>query len=78
MCFIQTLPLPQLRREDGHLLVTAATGGFTLRRARAELAVRRAVEVRAARQAGRTGSINEYNFLAALLPQETRVCYVRL
>ena len=57
--------------------MTAATGGFTLRRARSELATRRVVELRAARQAGRTGAMPEYNFLSALLPQETRVFYAR-
>jgi hypothetical protein len=57
--------------------VTAATGGYTLRRARGELATKRVVELRAARQGNRTGSIHEYNFLMSLLPQDTRVCYVR-
>ena len=37
----------------------------------------RVVEVRAARVAGMTGELEDYNFLASMLPQDTRVCDAR-
>ena len=71
----QTIPLPQLRREDGHLLYLAAGGPFTLRCARGTITNERVVELRDARVADRTGPLDSYNYLASQLPQDTRVLY---
>ena len=77
MFSMQVIPLPQLRREDGHLLYLAAGGPFTLRGARGTVTAERVVELRAAREGNRTGPLDSYNFLASQLPQDTRVLYHR-
>jgi hypothetical protein len=74
---MQVIPLPQLRREDGHLLYLAAGGPFTLRGARGTVTAERVVELRGAREGDRTGPLDSYNFLASQLPQDTRVLYHR-
>jgi hypothetical protein len=74
---VQTLPLPQLRRDQGHLLYLAATGPFALRCGNGTVCQERVVELKGSRQAGATGSIIDYNYLSSLLPQNTRVLHSR-
>lgn len=69
--------LPQLRRDQGHLLYLAATGPFTLRGGSGTICQMRVQELQAARQGGRTGDIFDWNFLSSLLPQESRVLHSR-
>jgi hypothetical protein len=61
----------------GHLLYQAAGGPFCLRTSMATSTNERVVEVRAARVAGMTGELEDYNILASMLPQDTRVCDAR-
>ena len=75
--FYQALNLPQLRRGDGWLIYLLSTGQFSLRGARGCLTNMRVVELRNAREAGSTGNVVSYNFLASLLPQDTRVYFHR-
>ena len=73
----QALPLPQLRRDQGWLLYLAGTGPYSLRGSMGSVTIERVVELREAREGGRTGLMSEYNFLASLLPQDTRICICR-
>ena len=73
----QALPLMQLRRNQAWLLYLAATGPFTLHKARGTTTVMREVELRQPRMNDHTGEIQDYNFLASLLPQDANIWYQR-
>ena len=48
-----------------------------MRNARATITQERTVELRDAREEGRTGEIKDYNVLASMLPQDSRVAYAQ-
>ena len=73
----QAISLPQLTREQGWLIYVLSTGQFSMRGARGCLTNMRVLELRNAREAGHTGNVASYNFLASLLPQDTRVFFQR-
>ena len=73
----QVLNLPQLRREQGHLIYLLSTGPFSLHKARGLITNARAIELREARLGGLTGPIDVYNYLASQLPQDTTVYFQR-
>ena len=75
--YFQVLPLPRLGRADGHKLLEAATGTFTVRKGNGVITNMRIVEIRDSREANLTGDIALYNQLASLLPQETFIWYQR-
>jgi hypothetical protein len=78
MClFPQTVPLPQLRREQGRAIYVASTGPFGMRNARGGATHQRIVELRRQREVGNTGEIEDWNVLSGMLPQDCRVCIVR-
>ena len=76
--YFQALNLPQLRRDQGHLIYLLSTGHFSLHKARGLIVNARVVELREARAAGHTGPLDIYNFLASQLPQDTTVFFQRL
>ena len=71
------MPLPQFRRGDARPIYVASGGPFGMRNARATITQERTVELRDAREEGRTGEIKDYNVLASMLPQDSRVAYAQ-
>ena len=69
--------LPQLRRNQGHLIHLLSTGHFSLHKARGLVTNARVIELREVRLAGQTGPIDIYNYLASQLPQDTTVYFQR-
>ena len=73
----QILPLPQFRRGSARPIYVVSGGPFGMRNARATITQERTVELRDARVAGRTGEIEDYNILASMLPQDSRIAYAQ-
>ena len=75
--YFKALPLPQLSREEGYKLIEAATGTFTVLKSNGVNTNTRVIELREARQADLTGTIQDYNTISSLLPQESQIYFQR-
>ena len=69
------LGLPSFPEGNGFELYLLATGPYGMQRANGALTATREFELSAARRAGELGTLSNYNELASLLPQTTRVFY---
>ena len=69
------LGLPSFPPGSGYELYVLATGPYGMHRANGALTATREYELMAERRAGQLGSLTNYNELASLLPQTTRVYF---